>query len=279
VLGFSDDGRVMRVSSLICDKITGVEDIDQSIPIDQDGAWDVFRRWTRLATSQNRKYHPTGIPWKQALFRNITRVSIEKATLRPEQRDEKLEKHFFVLFNGLLEHFNHEFGSAELGKMPGVMQPADPASSRRHYLNRLSQLQALSIRWSWFLPDSSDDPGPHDQLEEIFGAESSHGPGDLPFLHFVSFDDPIAGTPSVMASARACSFFVTENGYMGLTPGTVRPGDKVAVLLSCDWPVVIRPGGDHHLIVAAAFVYGMMNGEMMDTEKEGKFQREELLFR
>jgi hypothetical protein len=58
----------------------------------------------------------------------------------------------------------------------------------------------------------------------------------------------------------------------------VRAGDKVAVLLGCDWPVVIRPEGDHFLIVAAAFVYGMMNGEVMDAEKEGKYQRKELLF-
>ena len=282
VLGFSDDGTVMRVSGLVCDKITGVEDIDQTLPVDQDGAWDVFGRWTRLAASQNRKYHPTGMPWKQALFRNISRISAEKATLRPEQRDEGLEKHFFVLFNGLLELLNSEVGSAELGKMPGDMQLADPAGQRHRSLDRLSQLQALSIRWSWYLPDSSDAPGPHDQLREIFGAESARGPSDLPFLRFVSFDDPIAGTPSVVASAataRMCSFFVTESGYTGLTPGTVRAGDKVAVLLGCDWPVVIRPEGDHHLIVAAAFVYGMMNGEVMDAEREGKFQREELSFK
>lgn len=138
VLGFSDDGRVMRVSDVVCDKITGVEDIDQSLPVDQTGVWDVFGRWTRLAASQNRKYHPRGIPWKQALFRNITRISIEKATFRPEQRDEEAEKRFFVLFNGLLEHFILEVGSAELGKMPGVMQPADPAGWRRRYLDRLS---------------------------------------------------------------------------------------------------------------------------------------------
>ena len=148
----------MRVSGLICDNITGVEDIDQSLQADQDGAWDVFGRWTRLTISQNRKYHPTGIPWKQALFRNIARISGEKATLPPEQRNEALEKHFFVLFNGLLEFLNGEVGSAELGKMQGVMQPADPAARRN--LDRLAQLRALSFRWRWYLPDPSDTPRP-----------------------------------------------------------------------------------------------------------------------
>lgn len=165
--------------------------------------------------------------------------------------------------------------------MPGFTLPADPADWRRLHPDRLSQLRALSVRWSLYLPDSSDGPGLHDQLEEIFSHESARGAGDLPFLRFVSFDDPIAGLPRAIAAitAMTCSFFVTETGYMGLTSGTVRAGNEVAVLLGCNLPVVIRPEGNHHLIVAAAHVYGMMHGEMMDAEREGKLQRQELLFK
>ncbi|KAI3324641.1 HET-domain-containing protein [Xylariaceae sp. AK1471] len=65
-------------------------------------------------------------------------------------------------------------------------------------------------------------------------------------------------------------FFTTENGYMGIGPVGVKPGDEVWSLIGGHVPFVLRPA-DHHLgrsihglsfqMVGECYVHGIMNGE------------------
>lgn len=55
----------------------------------------------------------------------------------------------------------------------------------------------------------------------------------------------------------------TDGHYMGVFPGSTQHGDLVAVLLGSKLPYVLRPCGNNYLLVGPAYVYGIMNGEIM----------------
>jgi hypothetical protein len=70
------------------------------------------------------------------------------------------------------------------------------------------------------------------------------------------------------------SFFTTREGYVGIAPDCVEPGDVVCVLLGADTPVLLRPtktrtigksegedGKEHWQVVGAGYVPGLMLGE------------------
>ncbi|KAI5867869.1 HET-domain-containing protein [Durotheca rogersii] len=59
-------------------------------------------------------------------------------------------------------------------------------------------------------------------------------------------------------------FFVTKNGRMGLGPPEILPRDRVAILMGCQVPLVLREVGDDAdsmVVVGEAYVSGLMNGE------------------
>lgn len=64
-------------------------------------------------------------------------------------------------------------------------------------------------------------------------------------------------------------FFVTNDGYMGMGPKIMRPGDLVTVLYGCDVPVVLRhrAGTDTYAVVGVAYVDTIMDGEAYDAHK------------
>lgn len=59
----------------------------------------------------------------------------------------------------------------------------------------------------------------------------------------------------------------TDGHYMGVFPGSTQDGDVVAVLLGSKLPYVLRPhgneNGNEYILVGPAYVYGIMNGEVM----------------
>jgi hypothetical protein len=66
------------------------------------------------------------------------------------------------------------------------------------------------------------------------------------------------------------TFFVIENGYMGL--GSQQDGDEVWVLFGGDLPFILRPGPDSssHTLIGDCYVQGIMNREaMVNVEKRG----------
>ena len=60
-------------------------------------------------------------------------------------------------------------------------------------------------------------------------------------------------------------FFVSEEKMMGLCPVSTLPGDKLALVVGCCWPVVLRPriNGSFQLI-GVGYVHGFMSGEWVD---------------
>ncbi|MCJ1418270.1 hypothetical protein MMC32_004617 [Xylographa parallela] len=71
-------------------------------------------------------------------------------------------------------------------------------------------------------------------------------------------------TDTVFKYAKRRSFIITENGYIGLAPVTMRPGDRVCVLLGCNSPLVIRPVGTastQFQVVGETYLDSAMTGE------------------
>jgi hypothetical protein len=64
------------------------------------------------------------------------------------------------------------------------------------------------------------------------------------------------------------SFFITESKLIGCAISTTRPGDIVCVALGSTYPFVLRPNDDHFAIRGYAYVYGIMQGERQDSERQ-----------
>ncbi|RBA14252.1 hypothetical protein FPRO05_03044 [Fusarium proliferatum] len=65
-------------------------------------------------------------------------------------------------------------------------------------------------------------------------------------------------------------FFITELGYVGTGPMSMKPGDHICVLYGGCTPFVVRPvdgvGDEDYLFLGESFVNGLMNGEALDDE-------------
>ncbi|KAI1145511.1 HET-domain-containing protein [Nemania diffusa] len=62
----------------------------------------------------------------------------------------------------------------------------------------------------------------------------------------------------------------TESGLLGMGPEEARPGDIVAVLFGCSFPVLLRPTGrGTYRLVKPCYVHGLMEGEAIQQYEEG----------
>jgi hypothetical protein len=80
-----------------------------------------------------------------------------------------------------------------------------------------------------------------------------------------------------MNSGRAV--FHTKDGHLGLGPARTQPGDILAILYGCQYPVVMRPlpTPGEYTFLECAYVYGIMDGEAVRRHKE--LGREDDIFR
>lgn len=65
----------------------------------------------------------------------------------------------------------------------------------------------------------------------------------------------------------------TENGWVGLAPAEVLPGDMIVLLVGGTTPFVLRPvtledGQSKHVLVGESFMYGIMDGELANNSGE-----------
>ncbi|EME45912.1 hypothetical protein DOTSEDRAFT_51529 [Dothistroma septosporum NZE10] len=64
------------------------------------------------------------------------------------------------------------------------------------------------------------------------------------------------------------TFFATDTGHSGSGPKLTRKGDVAFIMLGGEFVHVLRPVKDDYLYVGAAYVDGMMNGEVFDLGVE-----------
>ncbi|KAK3387871.1 heterokaryon incompatibility protein-domain-containing protein [Podospora didyma] len=65
-------------------------------------------------------------------------------------------------------------------------------------------------------------------------------------------------------STKNRSVFITSSGYVGLGPIGIAQDDELCVFISNDLPLVVRREGEHHRVVGASYVDGLMDGEALE---------------
>ena len=68
--------------------------------------------------------------------------------------------------------------------------------------------------------------------------------------------------------------FCTPKGYIGLAPEIAEEGDIVCVIFGCKFPIVLRPQGDHYLLLGACYVLGIMQGEAIEMMRNGELEKQ-----
>ncbi|KAH6874559.1 hypothetical protein B0T10DRAFT_465617 [Thelonectria olida] len=63
---------------------------------------------------------------------------------------------------------------------------------------------------------------------------------------------------------HSCRPFLSSQGFVGLCPSHVQPGDEICVMLGAEALTLLRPRGDgSYSVVGEAYVHGIMFGEML----------------
>jgi hypothetical protein len=80
-----------------------------------------------------------------------------------------------------------------------------------------------------------------------------------------------------LANIQVCNercLFTTTGGYLDLGPRSTQVGDVVCVLFGGTVPFVLRRSGDDFRLHGEAYVYGVMNGEVIDQLDAGNITAE-----
>jgi hypothetical protein len=82
-------------------------------------------------------------------------------------------------------------------------------------------------------------------------------------------EPPVANDASLIKYALGRRFFVSEEGKFGLAPPNARKGDHITVFHGAETPFILRKSGSTFQIVGESYVYGLMNGEAIDSWQLG----------
>jgi hypothetical protein len=66
-------------------------------------------------------------------------------------------------------------------------------------------------------------------------------------------------------------FFVTEKGYIGMGPCSIKEGDKIIYIPELKIPLVVRPVIERFTLVSAAHFHGIPETKSDDTEQISTF--------
>lgn len=64
---------------------------------------------------------------------------------------------------------------------------------------------------------------------------------------------------------QSCRLYNTTTGHLGLGPEVIQPRDTVAIVASCDYPVILRPCGNFHYFVGHAYYTGVRRYEILEV--------------
>lgn len=233
----------------------------------------IKNRWLDLALGQKGD-HPTGIPRLQAYFRTVIADDSGFGYGRPGFKDSKNEKGFFDLAAGMM----YMLGDMALKKDQSKFQAQIGSQTAEALLQQKDYVQHFVI-WSQhepksltkqaflapFLGDSESKSVSPIQWHEDGGQDRGRECVDL-FLERQVF------------TCTKRSFVTTQKGYMGLASQGAQKDDLICVLLGCDKPLIIRKIENHYILVGDSYIYGMMNGEIIQEVRDGNVSFQDIIF-
>lgn len=284
---FSEDFKLLTAVGTIVNEISDIEPIGYDTNSDEH-----LIQWLHFSAALCPPFHPTGMPWRQVFFRTLVGDNSGYGYGKSDFRSDELKDAFYVRAVGFLYFFGLEPGRNGV-KLIDVIQGC---RSAKECLQRIDELYAdediayfaklflfcdeqllgpvlgqgyTEIARQTLLNEFCGHPGTKWYLDsfvckfrEIFKGQMK----DVTFIH-----------AHVLSAQRR--LFVTKDGYMGTAPMGAQKGDRICVLLGCNVPLIIRPEGDHFLIIGDTYIYGMMNGEVMQDVRNGKYRCEDLRFK
>lgn len=287
---FSSDLRTLYVSGIICDLINGVE-----WPEPEDS---VMGRFAKLAL--DRPYtHPTGIPQHQAFFRTLILDSSGFGYGKPEFTDEEAKQRFFELVVGFMRYAEylgpenrlespdslilHQYpADLFLDTMGSLPDPSDGVDWSLQWNDPKIGILSHFARWCRQFTGSTE----LDTLESVsnlfLGRPGSKSRIEWPDLDLSDDENDqllMRFAKAIAESICYRSCFITPKGYMGVGPEGTQLNDLICVPYGSDIPWVIRPQEGCYLLVGECYVYGMMNGEMLDEVQHDRLVVERLAFR
>jgi len=252
--------------------------------------------WLTLARSIScDASHPTGIPWRQAFFRTMIADMTWPIFGKAEFCSEEYERKFCELAEGFMTFMRcsalqaaYDFAPKEVPGSPtsGHHELLDDAlldlyTYRSFDITRSTEQQQHDKEVFYWLANSSttrDETVRAQLLEKFCGKPDAL---KWPFEDYgFEVESPNFRRFGMLARPAIAgrSFFVTADGYMGLSPLSAERGDLICVLLGCSVPMIIRRCGTNYVVVGDAYVYGMMKGEVMKQVEKGRLHVQDLTF-
>lgn len=252
----------LRTSGVICDIVINAKEV----PYLGDRAC-LLRTYETFAPAGR---HPTGLPWRQVLFRTLFMVGTSASSqpsfkLISTEENIALEAIGFIVWMGkaFVKRNTSNVSVSQYGKNTYV----DWFYLWTHGLEAFATATEQQ-KMDAFLHEFC---GSRDAVLEISNAytASSHSLDELESAFF--HNSRIEDLPGI---------FMTEKGYYGICTRKVLPGDRICVLPGCRTPLIVRRREPLHyyLLVDSAYIYGMMHGEIMKNVQDGAAGFEQMVF-
>lgn len=277
---------ILHARGMICSKVMAIDDPGTDKLHLFGGEQEWLWKWLALAEFDSREAkHPTGILWLQAFFRTLTCDPSDSSLDKAEFNNEEDEWRFHNLADGFMSYMRY------MALQAGRACLSRPARTDEMHLDlssilELAQQERMRKEIAYWTASSSSNENEIlriQLLEKFCGKKNEPNSISLnwPFEEYGSEEYNLnirnfVGRIAVTTAGR--SFFVTQEGYMGLAPRSAKKGDLICVLLGCSVPVIIRNIGTNYLVVGDTYVYGMMLGEMVEEVEKGRLHLQDLIF-
>jgi hypothetical protein len=263
---FSDDFKVLTARGIIADEIDAIEP-------NRDFAHhsEILNCWLKFAAVSSRQLHPTGIPWRQAFFRAIVGDESGYAYGRSGFRNNEHRKVFYEHAVAFILLIGKElFGKSKVRNNGERETDGEEGMKSIEHMFRDQGLDSLAKPFfllSTEVPDTKSQVYTATLLKEFLGQPGMKGHMDSSLINIPEINKPKSKGASFLVLFREVivqrNLFFTKRGYMGLAPIGAKEGDRVCVLHGLESPLIVRPQDDYYLVVGGSYIYGMMNGEVM----------------
>ncbi|KAH8746729.1 hypothetical protein F5882DRAFT_422687 [Hyaloscypha sp. PMI_1271] len=228
-----------------CDNVLRIEPLLEARNFGDKGPSNILFEFASNYISQNQgKLYKTGIPPLQAVFR----VLMRDMDLGSVDRSSTF---------GKLDPASDSFCNFSMAFLRYLMKDPSEDSDREFCVERLEHLSVpLDIDF------------PHNFMKRVLGVENPKGEG-IHILKALTEISPVFDFQTIHFFIRFnCSrLFTTSNGYLGIGPRGMLPGDQICVIDTYATPLVLRRVDSHYSLVGVCFVLGLSEGEPVEMVK------------
>ena len=270
---FSHDSRILSAQGVVCSIVTDVRLCERG-NLGPDGLVDLGN----FVISQTEAPYPTGISRRQAYFRTII-GDVESVSSAKDFPSSAEADRFFNLAAAFL--YLADFTKAEKLNTRWREGLRIPQETRQETPQKILASHDYVGFFAFWAESLSKSPHEKNILEPFLGTEGSGLQSQWYLRLDSSRSDEYREELFVQFEAIAGdkALFVLEDGYFGIGPPGTMSGDRLCVLLGCEFPLLIRPRDQHYVLVGSCYVYGAMRGEFMEDVEAGKRSVETVVLR